>query len=187
MSLLDFSKKQQKETSEVQQRVDSTIPNKRNDFSLVSHGCTANGKFISIGDILIEGSFNGTLDVGQDLIVASTGVIESESVVCRNAQISGVVNGPITVYETLKICQGGVITGDITVADLLVEQGGIFNGSCRRLSPQEISSSNKTNIAQQEAVSTDKNKQLSEIVKPIEIERRDIKENNDEQSAPSVQ
>jgi cytoskeletal protein CcmA (bactofilin family) len=106
--------------------------------TLISNGSRISGKIVSSCDMCVEGEVKGVIEIDGRLIVAPGGQVFSESLSCRNAEISGSVEGPLTVYEVLKIRLGGVVKGDIAVADLLIEQGGSFDGTCRKLKGEEL-------------------------------------------------
>lgn len=108
-----------------------------NHRTLVSSGTKLSGKLDSSCDVCVEGEIEGAIRIDGRLVVAPGGRVVSESLCCRFAEIAGSVEGPLTVTETLQIRSGGVVTGDIAATELLIEQGGSFDGSCRKLKPEE--------------------------------------------------
>jgi cytoskeletal protein CcmA (bactofilin family) len=89
----------------------------------------------------VEGEVEGVIQIDGCLTVAPGGRVRSESLSCRDARIAGSVEGPLTVYQTLLIASGGAVAGDIAVGELLIEQGGSFDGTCRKLKAEELPSS----------------------------------------------
>lgn len=91
----------------------------------------ANTRFIgtltSDGNIRIDGSIEGDIEVLGNLIIGETGRVIA-SVKAQNVHISGAVKGEITAVEKLEISPTGKVWGDITTAALHIEPGGLFRG-----------------------------------------------------------
>lgn len=102
--------------------------------TLIGASVHCEGHLSGNGDVVIDGKFSGTVQIGGRLIIRPGGCICSEGVECRTADISGLAEGPFTVKETLHIREQGVLAGDVCVAGIKIEEGGKFNGSCTTLS-----------------------------------------------------
>lgn len=91
----------------------------------------ANTRFIgtltSDGNIRIDGSVEGDVEVLGNLIIGETGRVIA-SIKAQNVHISGAVKGEITALEKLEISPTGKVWGDITTAALHIEPGGLFRG-----------------------------------------------------------
>lgn len=98
-------------------------------INLIGIGTTITGDIESNGDIRIDGSLNGNLNTKGKLVIGETGKIKGE-VVCKNSDISGNVEGKITVSELLTLKLTAKIFGDIITNRLTVEPGAIFTGTC---------------------------------------------------------
>ncbi len=85
------------------------------------------GSLTSDGNIRIDGSVEGDIEVLGNLIVGETGRVIA-SVKAQNVHISGAVKGEITAMEQLEISPTGKVWGDITAAALHIEPGGLFRG-----------------------------------------------------------
>lgn len=103
-----------------------------NNINLVGLGTEINGDIKSSGDLRIDGTLVGNLNVKGKVVVGETGKIKGE-LVCKNSDISGVVEGKITVDELLSIKSSARINGDITVGKLAIEPGCKFTGYCNML------------------------------------------------------
>lgn len=103
-----------------------------NNINLVGLGTEINGDIKSSGDLRIDGTLVGNLNVKGKVVVGETGKIKGE-LVCKNSDISGVVEGKITVEELLSIKSSARINGDITVGKLAIEPGCKFTGYCNML------------------------------------------------------
>lgn len=91
----------------------------------------ANTRFIgtltSDGNIRIDGSVEGDVEVLGNLIIGETGRVIA-SIKAQNVHISGAVKGEVTALEKLEISPTGKVWGDITTAALHIEPGGLFRG-----------------------------------------------------------
>jgi len=103
-----------------------------NNINLVGFGTEINGDIKSSGDLRIDGTLVGNLNVKGKVVVGETGKIKGE-LVCKNSDISGVVEGKITVDELLSLKSSARINGDITVGKLAIEPGCKFTGYCNML------------------------------------------------------
>ena len=91
----------------------------------------ANTRFIgtitSDGNIRIDGSVEGDVEVLGNLIIGETGRVIA-TIKAQNVHVSGAVKGEITALEKLEISPTGKVWGDITTAALHIEPGGLFRG-----------------------------------------------------------
>jgi cytoskeletal protein CcmA (bactofilin family) len=100
-------------------------------INLIGAGTTITGDIVSNGDIRINGVLNGNLTaIKGKLFVGETGKITGE-VNCKNADISGSIDGKVVVNELLSLRGSSSITGEISINKLSIEPGSKFNGSCR--------------------------------------------------------
>lgn len=98
-------------------------------INLIGAGTSIKGDIISNGDIRIDGTLEGSLRSKGKLVIGATGIMEGE-VFCQNADISGSLNGQITVTELLSLKSIAKLTGDIVTSKLAIEPGATFSGSC---------------------------------------------------------
>ncbi|HDP75857.1 MAG TPA: polymer-forming cytoskeletal protein [Bacteroidales bacterium] len=103
-----------------------------NNINLVGLGTEINGDIKSSGDLRIDGTLIGNLNVKGKVVIGETGRIKGE-LVCKNSDISGVVEGKITVEELLSFKSTARINGDVTVGKLAIEPGCKFTGYCNML------------------------------------------------------
>ncbi|MFV9504497.1 MAG: bactofilin family protein [Oscillochloridaceae bacterium umkhey_bin13] len=85
------------------------------------------GSLTSEGNIRIDGSVEGDIEVLGNLIVGETGRVIA-TIKAQNVHVSGAVKGEITALEQLEISPTGKVWGDITTAALHIEPGGLFRG-----------------------------------------------------------
>jgi cytoskeletal protein CcmA (bactofilin family) len=99
-------------------------------INLISNGTDINGDIISNGDIRIDGTLKGSLNTKGKVVIGSTGKISGE-VICKNSEVSGIVEGKITVAQLLNLKASSKILGDIVTSKLSIEPGAKFTGNCK--------------------------------------------------------
>ena len=97
--------------------------------NLIGAGTVIEGDITTNGDIRIDGSLTGSINVKGKLVVGVSGTIEGE-IICQNADVSGTIKGKIGVAELLSLKASSKLTGDIITNKIAVEPGATFSGSC---------------------------------------------------------
>ncbi len=85
------------------------------------------GTLTSDGNVRIDGSVEGDIEVLGNLIVGENGRVIA-TIKAQNVHVSGAVKGEITAVEQLEISPTGKVWGDISTAALHIEPGGLFRG-----------------------------------------------------------
>lgn len=98
-------------------------------INLIQADTVIEGDVKANGDIRIDGTHKGTLQVKGKLVVGVTGNIEGE-IHCQNADVSGAIKGKIFVSELLSLKSTSKLTGDIVTGKLAIEPGANFSGAC---------------------------------------------------------
>ena len=99
-------------------------------INLISNGTDITGDIKSNGDIRIDGSLTGILNTKGKVVIGKTGKVNGE-VICKNSEVSGIVEGKITVAQLLNLKASSKILGDIATSKLSIEPGAIFTGNCK--------------------------------------------------------
>jgi cytoskeletal protein CcmA (bactofilin family) len=97
--------------------------------NIVGAGTFIEGDITTNGDMRIDGSLTGSINVKGKLVVGPSGSIEGE-IICQNADISGTVKGKIGVAELLSLKSSSKLSGDIITNKIAIEPGAVFSGSC---------------------------------------------------------
>ncbi|HEU5087724.1 MAG TPA: polymer-forming cytoskeletal protein, partial [Roseiflexaceae bacterium] len=79
------------------------------------------------GNVRIDGSVEGDIEILGNLIIGETGRVIA-TIKAQNVHVSGAVKGEITAVEQLEISPSGKVWGDIVTAALHIEPGGLFRG-----------------------------------------------------------
>ncbi|MCC6837649.1 MAG: polymer-forming cytoskeletal protein [Bacteroidia bacterium] len=97
--------------------------------NIIGAGTVIEGDITTNGDMRIDGSLTGSINVKGKLVVGPSGMIEGE-IICQNADISGAIKGKIGVAELLALKSSSKLTGDIITNKIAIEPGATFSGSC---------------------------------------------------------
>ncbi|HRN94912.1 MAG: polymer-forming cytoskeletal protein [Chitinophagales bacterium] len=98
-------------------------------MTMFGQGTQIEGNANSDGDIRVDGEVKGSLTSKSKIVVGVTGIVNGD-IYCQNATIEGKVNGNIYVSELLILTKSALVTGDIQLKKLVVEEGARFSGKC---------------------------------------------------------
>lgn len=97
--------------------------------NIIGAGTSIEGDVMSNGDMRVDGSLTGTINVKGKLVVGPLGMVHGE-IICQNADVSGTVKGKIGVAELLSLKASAKLNGDIITNKIAIEPGALFSGSC---------------------------------------------------------
>ena len=97
--------------------------------NLIGAGTLIDGDITTSGDIRIDGSVTGSINVKGKLVIGISGNIDGEAI-CQNADVSGTIKGKIVVSELLSLKASAKLTGDIVTNKIAIEPGATFSGTC---------------------------------------------------------
>ena len=103
--------------------------------SIIGEGTKFKGEFDLNGLLRIDGDFTGIIRTKGKVLVGKNGRAEC-TLNAGTVVVGGVVRGEIVSSEKVIILSTGLVLGNITTPRLIVEEGVIFNGSCRITTPQ---------------------------------------------------
>lgn len=112
-------------------------------INLISNGTDITGDIKSNGDIRIDGSLSGNLSTKGKVVIGPTGRVKGE-VFCKNSEVSGMIEGKISVGQLLNLKASSKIFGDIATAKLAIEPGARFTGNCNMSESEENGGSNNS-------------------------------------------
>lgn len=103
----------------------------------VGNGTALTGEANFKGMLRIDGRLTGRI-TSQDgtLLVGTNGQVDADVEVAV-ATINGTVNGDIVATERLEMGRAAHVKGNIQTPSLMIEQGAIFEGSCRMIQLKE--------------------------------------------------
>jgi cytoskeletal protein CcmA (bactofilin family) len=79
--------------------------------------------------IRVDGFFEGEIKSGGVVIVGETGQFKG-TMSCMSLFMGGQVEGTVTVQGRLECTASGRIKGDLTVKELILAEGAVFDGTC---------------------------------------------------------
>lgn len=88
-----------------------------------------NGTIKSDGNIRIDGVYQGRIETAGNVIIGPSAKVLAD-IVANAVQVWGAVRGDITAQGRLEILPNGHVWGDVRVASLLIDEGGMFRGQC---------------------------------------------------------
>lgn len=101
-----------------------------NNFeTVIGPSVKVKGDFNGQGNIIVEGTVDGSLKTNGNLEVGKTAKITA-NVEAKEAKIGGQVSGNVKIKGFLEITATAKIFGDIEASSLSIERGAIFNGNC---------------------------------------------------------
>jgi cytoskeletal protein CcmA (bactofilin family) len=130
----------------------------------VGNGTSLTGEASFRGMLRIDGHLTGRI-VSQDgtLLVGTNGQVDADIEVAV-ATINGTVNGDIIATERLEMGRAAHVKGNIQTPSLMIEQGAIFEGSCRMLQLKDSKEKEReASKAYEEAASSSEVENVSEV------------------------
>ena len=103
--------------------------------SMIGEGTRFKGEFDLNGLLRIDGDFSGTIRTKGKVLIGKNGRAEC-TLHAGTVVVGGVIRGEIYSTEKVIILSTGLVLGAITTPRLIIEEGVIFNGSCRVTTPQ---------------------------------------------------
>lgn len=98
--------------------------------TLVGSGTVIEGSLNVSSSMRVDGRIVGQITCSEALLVGKTGVVEA-SVRVKSATIGGKVVGDISAQEVVILEGRSTLIGDVTTKKLIIEEGAVFNGTCR--------------------------------------------------------
>lgn len=96
--------------------------------TVVAPGATIIGTMKGEGIIQVEGVVEGEIDLKGAVVVAPTGLVKGP-VTADVIRVAGKIEGEVNAREHLFIEKTGSLQGNFTTVSLVVEDGGLLNGT----------------------------------------------------------
>jgi cytoskeletal protein CcmA (bactofilin family) len=93
-------------------------------------GATFEGSLSFGGCVRIDGRFTGDVPAGGHLIIGPSAHVQADIAV-DSISISGTLHGTVTARTHVQIHRGATVRADLSTPRLLVEEGSVFDGTCR--------------------------------------------------------
>jgi len=103
----------------------------------VGNGTTLTGEANFKGMLRVDGGLSGRVSSLDGTLIVSTNGRVDANVEVAVAQIYGTVNGDIIASKRIEMGRVAKVTGNIQTPALVIENGAIFEGSCRMVQLKE--------------------------------------------------
>jgi len=86
------------------------------------------GRVVSTETLNIDGSIEGTIEVGDHNLNIGPGAAVKADLIARTVTISGAVTGNVMASEKVNLQPTGSVDGDITTPRLVMADGAVIKG-----------------------------------------------------------
>ena len=111
-----------------------TIAREIKDGSLsgfVGSGTVITGEASFKSMLRVDGRFSGRISSADGALIVGAGGQVDANIEVAVATIHGVVNGDIIASDRIELGRAAKLNGNIQTPSLMIEQGAIFEGSCK--------------------------------------------------------
>ena len=119
----------------VRERSQTTSPpatrseaDERRETAWIGQGVVVEGRITSSQDLRIDGTVEGSIEVGDHMLIVGARAAVKANLVAKSIVISGTVIGNITATERLELQATGSVEGDISSPRLVMVEGAIAKG-----------------------------------------------------------
>ena len=119
----------------------------------------------------VDGHLSGRVSSSSGtLIVGANGKVDANIEVAV-AVIHGTINGDIIATQRLELGRAAKVNGNIQTPSLIIEQGAIFEGSCKMLQMSQAADKAKSQMKKEEPLDTSRMKPIpaDAATKPADI------------------
>jgi cytoskeletal protein CcmA (bactofilin family) len=103
----------------------------------VGNGTTLQGEAAFKGMLRVDGHLSGRISSEDGTLIVSTNGQVDANIEVAVAQIYGTVNGDITATKRIEMGRVAKVNGNILTPSLVIENGALFEGSCRMVQQKE--------------------------------------------------
>jgi cytoskeletal protein CcmA (bactofilin family) len=97
---------------------------------LLDRGCNFEGKLTFDGVVQINGDFRGEVFSDGTLVVGSDAHINAKILV-DTLIVDGSVEGNVEAKSKIELHRSGTLVADVVSQSFVIEDGGVFQGSCQ--------------------------------------------------------
>jgi cytoskeletal protein CcmA (bactofilin family) len=99
----------------------------------VGNGTVLTGEATFRGMLRVDGHVTGRVTSEDGTLIVGTGGQVDADIEVAVATVNGTVNGDIIAAQRLELGRAARVNGNIQTPQLIIEQGAIFEGSCRMM------------------------------------------------------
>jgi cytoskeletal protein CcmA (bactofilin family) len=102
----------------------------------VGSGTVITGESSFKSMLRVDGRFSGRITSSTGTLIVGAGGQVDANVEVSVATIHGVVNGDIIAGQRIELGRAAKLNGNIQTPSLVIEQGAVFEGSCKMVQPK---------------------------------------------------
>ncbi|EAL0082934.1 polymer-forming cytoskeletal protein [Campylobacter coli] len=99
------------------------------ETTVISSGAKIEGEFYFASMLHVDGELNGIVHSESIVVIGKNGNLKGE-LKADKIVVNGCFEGDLEA-DSLEILAGGVVSGNISIKDLAIENGGRFNGTSK--------------------------------------------------------
>lgn len=115
---------------------DNKMERMKDAETVIGGSIKVKGNFQGQGDIVIEGSVEGSLKTEANLFIGNQAKVVA-NIEAKDATINGEVRGNIKARNYLSIGENAKIFGDVHYGEISISRGAIINGQLLMLSEEQ--------------------------------------------------
>ena len=100
----------------------------RRTTAWIGQGVVIEGRITSSQDLRIDGRVEGTIEVGEHLLIVGARAAIKANLVAKSILISGTVIGNVTARDRLDLQATGSVEGNISSPRLVMVEGAVVKG-----------------------------------------------------------
>ena len=105
----------------------------------VGSGTAITGEATFKSLLRIDGKFSGRIASPTGTLIVGAGGVVDANIEVSVATILGTVNGDIIATQRIELGRAGKLNGNIQTPALMIEQGAVFEGSCKMIQQKAAS------------------------------------------------
>jgi len=117
-------------------------PQRAENLTVIARPCSLDGHLKSQNDVLIEGTFTGTVEGKARILVAEAGKVQAK----MHAQmviVAGTVKGDVLADDKIELKPSANLQGNITAPSILIQEGATFEGQVYMQKPADLKAAPK--------------------------------------------
>jgi cytoskeletal protein CcmA (bactofilin family) len=135
----------------------------------VGSGTVVTGEATFKAMLRIDGQMSGRVTSSSGTLIIGTNGRVDANIDVAVAMIHGTVNGDIIATQRLELGRAAKVNGNIQSPSLVIEQGAIFEGSCKMVQGAAVDKAKKPFKAEDQVLDTTRIKTVSANSKATEI------------------
>jgi len=147
----------------------------------VGSGTVITGEASFKSMLRVDGRFSGRITSTTGTLIVGAGGQVDANVEVSVATIHGVVNGDIIAGQRIELGRAAKLNGNIQTPSLMIEQGAVFEGSCKMVQQKAATSTDKSPKVERKENVLDASK-----LESVRVDAAKKAEDNSKPAVPSV-